>query len=110
VPKPYLFSLLGLASSEKQIPQVIENIEKWSESMEALERVGVLRRQMLYPAELRARRDYFLHSMYLTQHLITTHYGCNWVQQRAYRLNLSQEAQTQAPRLPHTIAGMPHHF
>ena len=26
----------------------------------------LLRRQMLYPAELRARRDYFLDSMYLT--------------------------------------------
>ena len=65
---------------------------------------------MLYPAELRARRDYFLHSMYLTQDLITTHYEWNWVQLRAYRLNFSQEAQTQAPRLPHTIAGTLHHF
>jgi hypothetical protein len=45
VPKPYLFSALGIALSEKQIPQVIENNEKRSERMEALERAGVLRRQ-----------------------------------------------------------------
>jgi hypothetical protein len=54
VPKPYLFSALGIALSEKQIPQVVENIENSCERMEALERVAVLRRQMLYPAELRA--------------------------------------------------------
>ena len=42
------------------------------------------RRQMLYPAELRARRDYFLDSMYLTQFLISTHFGCNWVQLRVF--------------------------
>jgi hypothetical protein len=28
VPKPHLFSSLGIALSEKQIPQVVENIEK----------------------------------------------------------------------------------
>jgi hypothetical protein len=54
VPKPYLFSALGIALSEKQIPQVVENIENSCVRMEALERVAVLRRQMLYPAELRA--------------------------------------------------------
>jgi hypothetical protein len=28
VPKPYLFSMLGIALSEKQIPQVVGNTEK----------------------------------------------------------------------------------
>ena len=46
---------LGLPLSEKQIPQVIENLESGGEPKEALERVAVLRRQMLYPPELRAR-------------------------------------------------------
>ena len=54
--KPDLFSALAIALSEKQIPQVVENIENRSERIEALERVGLLRRQMLYPAELRAQR------------------------------------------------------
>jgi hypothetical protein len=55
VPKPYLFGLLGLALSEKQIPQIVENADKRYERMEALERVAVLRRQMVYADELRAR-------------------------------------------------------
>ena len=44
VPKLYLFSVLGIALSEKQIPRVVVNTEKWGERMEALERTGVLRR------------------------------------------------------------------
>jgi len=55
VPKLYLFSALGIALSEKQIPQVVEIIENRSERMEALEGAAVLRRQRLYPAELRVR-------------------------------------------------------
>ena len=62
VPKLYLFSALGIALSEKQIPQVVENIENCSERMEALERVVVLRRQMLYPAEL--RRNFVISSLH----------------------------------------------
>jgi hypothetical protein len=55
VPKPYLFVSLGLALSEKQNPQVVEKIEKPKEQMEGLELSVVLRRQTLYPTELRAR-------------------------------------------------------
>jgi len=47
--------MLGLALSEKQIPQVVEKIEKPKEQMEGLESSVVLRRQTLYPTELRAR-------------------------------------------------------
>lgn len=50
MPKLELFVLLGLALSEKQIPQVIEKIESWNQMMGLLERGRVLRRQMLYPA------------------------------------------------------------
>jgi hypothetical protein len=56
VPKPYSFLLLGLALSEKQTPQVVEKIEKPKEQMEGLEPGVVLRRQTLFPTELRARR------------------------------------------------------
>ena len=46
---------LGLALSEKQTPQVVEKIEKPKEQIEGLESSVVLRRQTLYPPELRAR-------------------------------------------------------
>ena len=52
--KPLALRRLGLASSEKQTPQVVENLRSGGEPKEALERVAVLRRQMLYPPELRA--------------------------------------------------------
>ena len=52
---PMAFGCQGLAFERKQTPQVVENTEKWCERMEGLEQAGVLRRQMLYPAELRAR-------------------------------------------------------
>jgi hypothetical protein len=45
---------LGLALSEKQTPQIVENIEKPQEQMEGLEVSFVLRRQTLFPTELRA--------------------------------------------------------
>lgn len=48
--------MLGLASSEKQMPQSVEKIEKRKQQMECLESSAMLRRQTLYPAELRARR------------------------------------------------------
>jgi len=48
---------LGLALSEKQTPQVVEKIEKPKEQMEGLESSIVLRRQTLYPTELRAPRS-----------------------------------------------------
>jgi hypothetical protein len=40
---------MGLALSEKQIPQVVEKVEKPQEQMEGLESSVVLRRQTLYP-------------------------------------------------------------
>jgi hypothetical protein len=55
VPESNLFLPLGLALSEKQMPQVVEKIEKEKEQMEGLESSVVLRRQTLYPTELRAR-------------------------------------------------------
>jgi len=51
---PISFWSLRLALSEKQIPQVVEYPEKRCERIESLEPAFVLRRQMLYPAELRA--------------------------------------------------------
>ncbi len=50
-----LFESLGLALSEKQTPQVVENHERPNERMESLESRFVLRRQTLYLTELRAR-------------------------------------------------------
>ena len=47
VPKPDLFRRLGLALSEKQIPQVIESSENRNERVGPLERGGVLAKQML---------------------------------------------------------------
>jgi len=40
---------LGLALSEKQIPQVVEKIEKPKEQIEGVESSAVLRRQTLHP-------------------------------------------------------------
>ena len=57
--KPLVLSLLGLPLSEKQIPQVVENIENGWKSRQALERAGVRPRQVRYPAALRPD---FIHS------------------------------------------------
>jgi hypothetical protein len=54
VPKPYSFVSLGLALSEKQTPQIVEKIQKPKEQIEDVESSVVLRRQTLYPTELRA--------------------------------------------------------
>jgi hypothetical protein len=48
VPKPYSFVSLGLALSEKQIPQLVEKIEKPKEQIEGVESSMVLRRQTLH--------------------------------------------------------------
>jgi hypothetical protein len=38
----------------------------------------LLRRQTLYPTELRARSDYFLSLIYITQPARATKFGCKW--------------------------------
>ena len=53
VPECDLFELLGLALSEKQVPQVIERTEKAKWPMEPLESVGTRPRQARYQAALR---------------------------------------------------------
>ena len=53
VTKPHVLKWLGLASSEKQIPQVVENLESGGKSIEALERVAMRPRQVRYQAALR---------------------------------------------------------
>jgi hypothetical protein len=47
VTKPLALSRLGLPLSEKQIPQVVENLESGDKSREALETVALLVRQAL---------------------------------------------------------------
>lgn len=49
VTKPLPLSRLGLPLSEKQIPQVVENLESGGKSIEALERVAMRPRQVRYP-------------------------------------------------------------
>ena len=51
--KPLVLSPLGLPLSEKQIPQVVENIESGWKSRQALERADVRPRQVRYQAALR---------------------------------------------------------
>jgi hypothetical protein len=48
VPERDLWELLGMALSEKQIPQIIENTEKPKEIKELLESVGPRPRQARY--------------------------------------------------------------
>jgi hypothetical protein len=47
VAKPLVLSGLGLPSSEKQIPQVVENLDSGGKPREALETAAVLVRQAL---------------------------------------------------------------
>ena len=47
VTKPLPLSRLGLPLSEKQIPQVVENLESGGKPKEALERVAMRPRQVL---------------------------------------------------------------
>jgi hypothetical protein len=60
VTKPLLLKPLGLPFSEKQTPQVVENIENGWNSKEALEQAVMRLKQALEPAELRARKDALL--------------------------------------------------
>ena len=53
VTKPLPLSRLGLPLSEKQIPQVVENLESGGKPKEALERVAMRPRQVRYQAALR---------------------------------------------------------
>ncbi len=53
---------LGLASSEKQIPQILENIKKSGELKEPLEPDGMRPRQVRYQAALRPDICGSLHS------------------------------------------------
>ena len=53
VTKPGSLSPLGLALSEKQIPQVVENLGSGDKRKEALERVVMRPRQVRYQAALR---------------------------------------------------------
>jgi hypothetical protein len=48
VPESDVFMSLGLALSEKQIPQITENTEKPKQGMELLESVGPRPRQARY--------------------------------------------------------------
>ena len=50
---------LGLASSEKQIPQIVENTKKCGELKEPLELDGMRPRQVRYQAALRPDLVYF---------------------------------------------------
>jgi hypothetical protein len=52
VPKRIELEVLGLALSEKQIPQIVENNESGTERMEPLEATGVRPRQVRYQAAL----------------------------------------------------------
>ena len=52
VTKPLPLSRLGLPLSEKQIPQVVENLESGGKPKEALERVAMRPRQVRYQAAL----------------------------------------------------------
>ena len=53
VTKPHVLKWLGLALSEKQIPQVVENLESGGEPKEALETAAMRPRQVRYQAALR---------------------------------------------------------
>ena len=53
VPKPNHLSSFGLALSEKQIPQIVENNENRIDLIEPLEATGVRPRQVRYQAALR---------------------------------------------------------
>jgi hypothetical protein len=70
---------LGLALSEKQTPQVVGNIGKPNELMEGLELSIVLRRQMLYPTELRAHPLLFFDSIAFVLPIRVPH-GCNFLE------------------------------
>ena len=51
--KPLPFSRLGWPLSERQIPQVVENLESGGNPKQALKRVAMRPRQVRYQAALR---------------------------------------------------------
>ncbi len=53
VPEPLGLWIFGLASSEKQIPQIVVNVESKLEGIEPLDGNVVLPKQVLYQAEPR---------------------------------------------------------
>ena len=53
VTKPLALSRLGLPSSEKQIPQVVENLKSGGKPKEALETASLRPSQVRYQAALR---------------------------------------------------------
>ena len=59
VPKHIELEVLGLALSEKQIPQIVEDDESGTERIEPLEGTGLRPRQMRYQAVLRPTRSTF---------------------------------------------------
>ena len=79
--KPFVLSLLGLPLSEKQIPQVVENLESGDKPKEALERAAMRPRQVRYQAALRPD---FIHSTPLPDRAPTAlepafpHRTCPW--------------------------------
>jgi hypothetical protein len=60
------FGLLGLALSEKQIPQVNENTEEENWLLDPLESVGTRPRQARYQAALRPDTECAIHSKALS--------------------------------------------
>jgi hypothetical protein len=57
VPKPNQFSSFGLALSEKQIPQIVENNESRADWIEPLEATGVREKQVFDPCSNRVLLD-----------------------------------------------------
>jgi hypothetical protein len=60
VTKPNALSRLGLPLSEKQIPQVVENLESGDKPREALETAALRPRQVRYQAALRPDSTFHL--------------------------------------------------
>ena len=81
VTKLGLLNAFGLALSEKQIPQVVENLESGDKPKEALERAAMRPRQVRYQAALRPD---FIHSTPLPDRAPTAlepafpHRTCPW--------------------------------
>ena len=76
VTKPLALSRLGLPLSEKQIPQVVENLENGDKPKEALEWAAMRPRQVRYQAALRPDSE----STRLS--IITRHYWPRWTGSR----------------------------
>ena len=62
--KPLALRRLGLPLSEKQIPQVVENLKSGGKPKEALERVAMRPRQVRYQAALRPDIAYLILNQY----------------------------------------------